>query len=49
MVQFAARAYFYFARARELEGSDSDVRSVLLDGLRTATLRTDEVGQVHVL
>eukprot|EP00051_Salpingoeca_urceolata_P010887 m.133785 g.133785 ORF g.133785 m.133785 type:complete len:501 (-) comp16895_c1_seq1:177-1679(-) len=45
----AAKCYFYFARAFELNGQSGKIRSTLYGALRTATLRCDEVGQSVLL
>ncbi|KAF9320905.1 26S proteasome non-ATPase regulatory subunit [Podila horticola] len=40
--QLAAKVYFYYARFYELSGALSDIRPVLLNAQRTATLRRDD-------
>ena len=45
----AARAYFYFARAHELQGNHAMIRSTLHAAYRTAAMRCDEPGQAVLL
>ena len=46
---FAARTYFYYARAYDKAGRLSEVRSKILALHRTACLRHDDVGQATLL
>jgi len=41
----AAQAYFYWARCHELSGSYTSIRKRLFAAHRTATLKTNEIGQ----
>lgn len=47
--QLAARAFFYYARAHELNGTYATIRGTLLAALRTATLRCDDIGQATLI
>ncbi|XP_055338134.1 probable 26S proteasome non-ATPase regulatory subunit 3 [Paramacrobiotus metropolitanus] len=49
MDPLAARVYFYYARAYEVNGKLSSIRRFLLSRLRTATLRQDDDGQAHLV
>lgn len=49
MDELSSRAYFYYARAIELFGQTSSIRSQLLAAYRTATLRHDAASQAVLL
>lgn len=49
MDELNARAFFYFARATELTGDVSRIRSTLLNAYRTATLHHDAASQAVLL
>lgn len=47
--EIVAKCFFYYSRAFELQGKKeySSIRNALHAALRTATLRSDEPGQLH--
>eukprot|EP00039_Didymoeca_costata_P018646 m.334350 g.334350 ORF g.334350 m.334350 type:complete len:500 (+) comp17340_c0_seq1:25-1524(+) len=47
--EIAAKCYFYFARAHELDNLSHTIRGNLHTALRTATLRADHPGQAMLL
>ncbi|KJE93889.1 proteasome 26S subunit [Capsaspora owczarzaki ATCC 30864] len=47
--QIEAKAYFYFMRAHDLSGNETDVRPMLHAALRTATLHRDDEGQATLI